>query len=44
MSSPTVIFVLKRFLERTIPKGDYGLAAALGPGFSSELLLLKWGS
>jgi predicted naringenin-chalcone synthase len=22
--------------------GDYGLAAAFGPGFSAELLLLKW--
>jgi predicted naringenin-chalcone synthase len=22
--------------------GDYGLAAAFGPGFSAELLLLQW--
>lgn len=42
MSSPTVLFVLKEHMEKSIPEGDYGLAAALGPGFSSELLLLKW--
>lgn len=41
MSSATIIYVLRRFLE--IGKvGDYGLATALGPGFSSEMLLLKW--
>jgi predicted naringenin-chalcone synthase len=22
--------------------GDYGLAAAFGPGFSAELVLLQW--
>lgn len=42
MSSPTVFFVLKEHMEKDIPEGDYGLAAALGPGFSSELLLLQW--
>ncbi len=43
MSSPTVLFILKRLLENGGPSaGDHGLAAAFGPGFSSELLLLKW--
>ncbi|WP_102274817.1 type III polyketide synthase [Cytobacillus massiliigabonensis] len=41
MSSSTILYVLKRFMEEG-HAGDYGLAAALGPGFSSELLLLKW--
>lgn len=45
ISSATVIYVLKKWLEE---KGDhplhqpFGLLSALGPGFSSELLLLKW--
>ncbi|WP_313800550.1 3-oxoacyl-[acyl-carrier-protein] synthase III C-terminal domain-containing protein [Cytobacillus sp.] len=41
MSSTTILYVLKRFMEKG-RAGDYGLATALGPGFSSELLLLKW--
>lgn len=42
MSSCTVIHVLNRFLEeeRILP-GETGLIAALGPGFSSEMLLLE---
>lgn len=41
MSSATIFYVLRRFIE--IGKaGEYGLATALGPGFSSEMLLLKW--
>ncbi len=43
MSSVTVFFVLKKFLENTeAHSGEYGLVGALGPGFSSELVLLKW--
>lgn len=42
MSSVTIFFVLKRHLEMDVAKGEYGLAAALGPGFSSEFLLLRW--
>ncbi|HAQ06586.1 MAG TPA: type III polyketide synthase [Bacillus bacterium] len=41
MSSATILYVLKRFMEKA-EKGDLGLAAALGPGFSSELLLMRW--
>lgn len=41
MSSVTILYVLKKFME--IGKlGEMGLATALGPGFSSELLLLRW--
>ncbi|EKN69541.1 naringenin-chalcone synthase [Neobacillus bataviensis LMG 21833] len=42
MSSATILFVLKRYMEMDIPKNTMGLATALGPGFSSELLLLRW--
>lgn len=41
MSSVTIFYVLKRFME-TAKEGDLGLGAALGPGFSSELLLMRW--
>ncbi|WP_088069108.1 type III polyketide synthase [Gottfriedia luciferensis] len=41
MSSCTVLFVLSEFMK--IGKtNEYGLLCALGPGFSSELSLLKW--
>ncbi|WP_223701977.1 type III polyketide synthase [Sutcliffiella deserti] len=42
MSSVTVLYVLKEIMEQEAKKGDIGLAGALGPGFSSELVLLKW--
>ncbi|MCG7342543.1 type III polyketide synthase [Sporosarcina sp. ACRSL] len=42
MSSPTVLYVLKKFMESDPSEGEYGLMAALGPGFCGELLLLKW--
>lgn len=43
MSSPTLIFIIDRFQRLSPPsRGEYGLAAAFGPGFSSELLLLQW--
>ncbi|MBM4762067.1 3-oxoacyl-[acyl-carrier-protein] synthase III C-terminal domain-containing protein [Bacillus sp. B15-48] len=41
MSSVTILFVLKRFME-IANNGELGLAVALGPGFSSELLLMRW--
>ncbi|MFP3392829.1 type III polyketide synthase [Brevibacillus sp. SIMBA_040] len=41
MSSPTVLFVLEKSMEQTWETGERGLLAALGPGFSSELLLLE---
>lgn len=42
MSSATILYVLKKFLENGSKKGDLGLVAAVGPGFCSELLLLRW--
>ncbi|MED1467987.1 type III polyketide synthase [Bacillus salipaludis] len=42
MSSATILYVLKRFMELETNKGENGLCTALGPGFSSELLLLRW--
>lgn len=41
MSSVTILYVLKRFMEKG-REGEVGLATALGPGFSSELLFLRW--
>ena len=42
MSSPTVLYVLKEFLDSCdYSEGDYGLISALGPGFSSELILFQ---
>jgi len=42
MSSPSVLYVLNEFLsDGTYNPGDYGLISALGPGFSSELILFK---
>ncbi|GED15255.1 type III polyketide synthase [Aneurinibacillus migulanus] len=41
MSSVTVLFVLQAFLKQGITPGEYGIVTALGPGFSSEMLLVK---
>ncbi len=42
MSSPSVIYVLKEFLnDAKFGAKEYGLISALGPGFSSELILFK---
>jgi alkylresorcinol/alkylpyrone synthase len=43
LSSASVLFVLADFLEADDARpGDVGLLAAMGPGFSAELLLLRW--
>lgn len=42
MSSVTVLFVLERELAEQHHEGSYGLLTALGPGFSSEMMLLQW--
>jgi alkylresorcinol/alkylpyrone synthase len=43
LSSASVLFVLDQWLrKRTMAPGAYGLMAAFGPGFSSEMLLLQW--
>ena len=40
MSGVTVLYVLERFMEQGFADG-YGLMMAMGPGFSSEMVLLK---
>ncbi|TSJ38717.1 type III polyketide synthase [Mucilaginibacter corticis] len=40
MSSVTVLYVLERFMTEGFEDG-YGLMMAMGPGFSSEMVLLK---
>ena len=40
MSSVTVLYVLERFFSQGFDEG-YGLMLSMGPGFSSEMLLLK---
>lgn len=43
LSSASVLFVLGEFLEAgTAKPDDYGLLLAMGPGFCSELVLLRW--
>ncbi len=43
MSSATVLFVLREALESRRPRpGEWGLMAALGPGFAAEGALLRW--
>lgn len=40
MSSATVLYVLEKFMREGFNKG-YGLMLSMGPGFSSEMVLLK---
>ncbi|MES2810061.1 MAG: 3-oxoacyl-[acyl-carrier-protein] synthase III C-terminal domain-containing protein, partial [Bacteroidota bacterium] len=40
MSSATVLYVLERFMSEGFEDG-YGLMMAMGPGFSSEMVLLR---
>lgn len=42
MSSVTVLFVLNEIFSSTVSENTYGLLFALGPGFSSEFLLMRW--
>ncbi len=42
MSSATVLYVLERFMDKNLPKGDIGLMLSFGPGFSAQRILLKW--
>jgi len=40
MSSPTVLYVLEKFFTQGFSSG-YGLMVTMGPGFSSEMVLLQ---
>ena len=43
LSSASVLFVLREFVQMTdVKPGEYGVLLAMGPGFCSELVLLKW--
>jgi len=42
MSSATVLYVLERFMDKNMPKGDIGLMLSFGPGFSAQRILLQW--
>lgn len=42
MSSATVLYVLKDWMEEDVRAGEKSVLSALGPGFSSELLTLEW--
>jgi len=43
LSSATILFILQEWLEkRPLKSGEHALAAAFGPGFSAEFLLLQW--
>ncbi|MFJ1706354.1 type III polyketide synthase [Kitasatospora sp. NPDC088346] len=43
LSSSSVLHILRDTLDlRPPPPGSYGLMLALGPGFASELVLLRW--
>jgi len=43
LSSATILFILQEWLEkRPLQHDEYALAAAFGPGFSAEFLLLQW--
>lgn len=42
LSSTSVLLVLESVMREPPEPGSYGLMAALGPGFCSELVLLRW--
>jgi alkylresorcinol/alkylpyrone synthase len=43
LSSATILFILQEWLEKKpLKSGEHAFAAAFGPGFSAEFLLLQW--
>lgn len=42
LSSTSVLLVLREVLSDPPPPGSWGLLSAMGPGFCSELVLLRW--
>lgn len=42
LSSSSVLHVLRDTMDKEPPSGSTGLMMAMGPGFSSELVLLRW--
>jgi alkylresorcinol/alkylpyrone synthase len=44
LSSTSVLLVLEQTLASPPAPGSWGLMSAMGPGFCSELVLLRWGA
>lgn len=42
MSSATVLYVLERYFDKPVGKGEQGLMLSFGPGFSAQRVLLQW--
>jgi alkylresorcinol/alkylpyrone synthase len=42
LSSVSVLDILNGAMDDPPPPGSIGLVIAMGPGFSSELVLLRW--
>ena len=42
LSSASVLMVLRDTMEQRPASGTWGLMLAMGPGFCSELVLLRW--
>jgi len=42
LSSASVLMVLEEKLQHRPAQGKWSILAAMGPGFCSELVLLKW--
>ena len=43
LSSATILFILQEWIDkRPLKAGEHAMAAAFGPGFSAEFLLLQW--
>ena len=42
VSSASVLQILMRTMEKRPERGSHGLMLAMGPGFCSELLLIRW--
>jgi alkylresorcinol/alkylpyrone synthase len=42
LSSASVLHILRDTIAKPPPAGSHGLMLAMGPGFSSELVLLRW--
>ena len=42
LSSASVLHILRDTIDKPPPSGSQGLLLAMGPGFSTELVLLRW--
>lgn len=42
MSSATVLYVLKKFMDEGVEEGNIGLMLSFGPGFTAQRVLLQW--